>query len=316
MLTVLYGPDSTRIKTRIGRYSQEVGKSPVFFTQDNPPTSVSELVLPDLFSGTGLFVLKGLLKELLTEENLETWVNSQNQIIFWEESLDGRTTLTATLKKHQQAHLEDYALPEYSGLLGFVKDLAIQEGVEIGQAAIKELIFRLGYLPDPNMSTKIDPGRIRQELLKLQTSALKSEVTVDMVKGLVPQEAASAGFAVSNALADRDARKLLAALDGYYGVRAEKDTADKTLALTALLAEQFRSMWAYLQSRTDGVTDDELMQVLGWKSGKLYAVKRSAQRFSLKEVESILEKLEHLDVELKTTTTPSRVIMELILSQV
>jgi DNA polymerase III delta subunit len=89
----------------------------------------------------------------------------------------------------------------------------------------------------------------------------------------------------------------------------------KVLALNAVLSEQFRSIWTFQQAQKQGLSETELLSKTGWKAGKLYPLKRAAAKFSELEVEDILNKLELLDIEQKSTTLPSRVVLELVVSQ-
>ncbi|MCL5009174.1 MAG: hypothetical protein M1400_02420, partial [Patescibacteria group bacterium] len=57
------------------------------------------------------------------------------------------------------------------------------------------------------------------------------------------------------------------------------------------------------------------LEITGWKPGRLFVVKKIASRFAAPKVWQTLFKLEALDTELKTSSTPPRVLLDLILSQ-
>ena len=53
----------------------------------------------------------------------------------------------------------------------------------------------------------------------------------------------------------------------------------------------------------------------GWKSGRLFVMKKAALRFAPKKIMETLQKLSSLDEELKTSQTPPKVLLDLIISQ-
>jgi len=63
------------------------------------------------------------------------------------------------------------------------------------------------------------------------------------------------------------------------------------------------------------VPDQEILKQTAWKSGRLFVMKKLAGKFKPGQLISILDKLERLDIETKTTTTPGQTILQLILAQ-
>ena len=94
------------------------------------------------------------------------------------------------------------------------------------------------------------------------------------------------------------------------------DTATKLLQLVALLAEQFRSLLLVKSCLEQRMPDKVVLEQTKWSSGRLFMAKKNAARFSTGVLRDVLQKLEFLDIEAKTSVAPTRVILDLILSQV
>jgi len=58
-----------------------------------------------------------------------------------------------------------------------------------------------------------------------------------------------------------------------------------------------------------------LIKKSGWKSGRVYIMKKIASRFSSAKILETMKKLEALDEELKTSQTPPRVLLDMIVAQ-
>jgi len=81
-----------------------------------------------------------------------------------------------------------------------------------------------------------------------------------------------------------------------------------------VLSEQFRSILLVLAAQAERVPDQKLLADTGWKSGRLFVVRKNAARFSPRSIMELLQKLSFLDTELKSTSTPPRVLLDLILA--
>jgi DNA polymerase III delta subunit len=135
-----------------------------------------------------------------------------------------------------------------------------------------------------------------------------------MVTELVPSEQNYVSLAIADAVGKKNKAYLYQLLGGYYAEGGD-DEQGKTLALIGLLADQFRSQLQVKNALENRATDADILAVTNWKPGRLFVVKRLAGAFTERQLRDGLTKLETLDVELKTTSTPPRVVMELILAQ-
>lgn len=318
MLYVLHGPDRTGLKKRVRILEEQHALKSTWFSEESKPAGSGILLSSDLFSGRQMFVLDGLLRHMLTEDDLPQYLQTENVVVFVEDGLDNRTKLASILKTSPKVSLESFDVPSFHDLENWIKAEAKEMQVKIQPKAIKLLVERLGYEAEGFLSAgkKVDLGRLRMELQKLGSFSDGSEVTETDVESLVPLEQEAVGFAVGDALLEKNKKKLQMVLDKYFQNADSATETQKVLLLTAILAEQFRSMWVYLEAQESGVPESELLSQMGWKPGKLFALKKNTSRVSKQQVASLLAKLEHLDLEQKTSTAPPRVIAELIFSQV
>ena len=65
-----------------------------------------------------------------------------------------------------------------------------------------------------------------------------------------------------------------------------------------------------------GMPDDIILEKTEWKSGRLFVMKKLSAPFQEKALVSLLTKLEALDVELKSSSVPPKVLVDLIVSQI
>lgn len=317
MLYIFYGSDLQKKKLTIGELETALGTQATVFNSENPPANLRELFESDLFDSKKLFVLHELLGTSLTEDNLEEFVETANAIVFAEDSLDKRTRLAGVLLKHKKIVAKEFLPPSYTELPAWLVKMAQEKGLVLELAAAQELVLRLGYEDGSFLSPgkKINTAHLLLELDKLGLFSAGESITQSAVESLVPDAKESIGFAVSNAVAERNATALLETLENYFKSSESGASVAKVLALNAVLSEQFRSIWTFQQAQKQGLSETELLSKTGWKAGKLYPLKRAAAKFSELEVEDILNKLELLDIEQKSTTLPSRVVLELVVSQ-
>jgi DNA polymerase III delta subunit len=93
------------------------------------------------------------------------------------------------------------------------------------------------------------------------------------------------------------------------------DEKAKIIQLNSMLADQFRNILLVQDFVARRTPDTMILEQTTWKSGRLFIMKKLAAKFQPQQLISILDKLERLDVELKTTTMPGATILQLILAQ-
>ncbi len=153
------------------------------------------------------------------------------------------------------------------------------------------------------------------EIKKLLAFANGRPVTAAEVGELVTPTFETDVFAIMNAIADRQKNQALESITRFLGEENAADEKGKIIQLNALLSEQFRNVAVVQDLVEQRAADGEILSQTGWKSGRLYIIKKIATKFTAKTVLDLLGKLEALDLELKTSQTPPRVLLDLILAQ-
>jgi DNA polymerase III delta subunit len=121
---------------------------------------------------------------------------------------------------------------------------------------------------------------------------------------------------IIEAIAQRKPAQVLTMLQTYLSADNVSDEKTKIIQLNALLADQFRSLLLVRSAQDQGIPEDVIIQTTGWKSGKLFMIKKNSRAFEQKTLVDILAKLEALDIELKTSSVPPKVLIDLISSQI
>ena len=128
-------------------------------------------------------------------------------------------------------------------------------------------------------------------------------------------EIAVEGIEIANAIADNHRQEAMALVSRFLKQTAGADQKARTIQLCALLAEQFRNLAALQDFLARRVPETKILEATGWKPGRLFVLKKIVVRFPPDKIWQTLNKLEALDEELKTSSTPPRVLLDLILSQ-
>lgn len=284
--------------------------------------SISELTEPSLFSQAKIFVIRHGISKLDLDNNLERLIKGVYDVILVEDKMDKRKTSSQALIKNKSITVKEFTTPTGRELESWVKIHTKQLGGNIKPDAVDALVSiwdpKFGsssksFIPtEPQYSL----WQVHSELQKLVTYAAGEPVTVKMVTELIPQSHETEVWDIINAIADKNRSAVWELCQGFFRASDLTDEKAKIIQLNALLADQFRSIamaqdWIGRSSR-----EEEILTKTGWKSGRLFIVKRNAQRFESRIVRAMLSRLENLDIELKTSSTPPRALLDLILAQV
>lgn len=318
MLYLLYGPDEYARQEYIRELARRTGLPRVDYSEGNVPTDGDVLFAADLFTGGQVVVLENLLQQFITEDTVAQFAESTNHIVFVEPGLDRRTKLAKALLSDKRVSSKECAAPSATELPGFITKYVSDRNARMADSTTRVLLQRLGYI-DPvggqALALRVPAvGRLQQELNKLITYAGQADITADAVRALVPDERDTLGFAITDSIQKKNKKELFTMLDGYYMTGSDDDTT-KTLQLVGLLAENFRAQLLVKDALEQRIPEPEILEKTGWKSGRLFVAKRMAATTTMPKLRDVLTKLELLDIELKTTTTPPRVVLELILAQ-
>jgi DNA polymerase III delta subunit len=104
-------------------------------------------------------------------------------------------------------------------------------------------------------------------------------------------------------------------LEDYFATEVGDDKAN-AIKVTALLADQFRSLLIVTDATARHLPDAAILEMTGWKSGRLFVMKKLSRNFATQQLKQALAKLENLDRELKTSTMPPHVVLDLIIADI
>ncbi len=322
MLYLLLGSDDFTKKQYVHNLALEKKADLVVF-EAGEEVSTQKMLETDLFSKPKVFVLPALLG-VLEEQTLEKLIKSPNVIAINTESLDKRKTENKKLLERKDVVIQNFVLPHGRELDGWILKHFKDLGGHISADGADELAKRLGR--DEAKETKAGGKVIAveevyslwqadSEVKKLVAFCGDKVCTAEDVKSLVGLDIEIDPFRITNALADGKTEEAWEYLEGFFKNQGSSDRKALCINLNALLAEQFRNVYmvqGFLQERT---SEEEILQQTGWKSGRLFVMKKIAGKFKPEKVLETLKKLSALDIELKTGSMPERVMLDLILAQ-
>lgn len=324
MLTLLLGADDFSKKEYISSLAEKEKAGVEFFVDRENAPGLGRLLAQDLFAGKKIQVLESLLNCFdLNEEALGRLLKSQNRIIFIEEKLDKRISQNKKLLANKAVEAKDFSLPHNKDLDKWIISHIKAGGGAITDKAADLLAKKLGRDQAQEIRAGGKVVEVREiynlwqagsEVKKLLALARGREITESDVESLVPEIIEVDVLGVVNAIADKKKNLALGLIRGFLE-SGGGDGKTKVIQLNALLAEQFRNVLMVQDFILRGVSESEILDTTGWKSGRLFVLKKIAGRFVSSIVRDFLGKLEHLDGELKTSQTPPKVLLDLIVAQ-
>ncbi|MDE2311858.1 MAG: hypothetical protein KGJ93_02070 [Patescibacteria group bacterium] len=323
MLLILLGSDDFSKAGYISSLARQHHAGVEFFVSAEERPDLADFFGRDLFSQTKIAVLQNLLGTYEYRQDMaEKLRASKNFIVFEQAKLDRRVASNKQWLGHKGAEVKEFFLPHGAELeLWLVARAKVLNGT-ISKAAAARLAQKLGR--DDAVETKIggkiveikeifDLWQADSEIRKLLAYAGGREVSESDVQALVSQSGEVDSLRIVNAIADG---KKTGALDliGKFLVQGGDEKA-AVIQLNALLSEQFRNIFVIQEFLSKKWPDAQILDATGWKTGRLFVLKKIAVRFKPVKVKDLLGKLAALDAELKTSATPPRVLLDLIIGQ-
>ncbi len=327
MLYILLGSDDYSKKQYISALVKEKTADLVMYHQDDEIPSVSRLTETDLFSKAKVFMLPfpPLDGEGGGGVNINRLIESSNHIIILINSLDKRKKENKDLLANKKIISKEFNLPHGLELNKWIEKNAGDLGGKISKPAIEELAKRLGR--DSAKEVKAG-GKIisteevynlwqaQSEIKKLLAFAAGRPIEIEDVRELVPENLEVDAFEIINAIGEGNRQKTFYLMREFLRADSASDEKAAVIQLNALLSDQMRSLAITQDFLKNKTPDETIIKDTGWKSGRLYIMKKiSSQLKSIKVLET-MKKLEALDGELKTTQTPPKVLLDLILAQI
>ena len=319
---LLLGPDDYSKKLFVASLVQKTGGDLVMFRQEEVLPEVSTLSQTDLFSKVKVFWFNNIMPDFAA--SFPDFSKSKNRVVISMVSLDKRKKESKELLNNESFEVKDFPLPHGRELDEWIISRVSELGGSIIKPAASALAEALGR--DSGKETKI-AGKIisveeifnlwqaDSEIKKLLALAGEREITEADVKLLVPENREVDVFEITNSIADRRKSDAMNLMHAFLKNQAGADEKGAVIQLNALLAEQFRNVAMVSGFLVDKKTENEILELTGWKSGRLFIMNKIAPRFPLKKVLEFLNKLQALDKELKSSSIPPKVLLDLIITQ-
>ncbi len=310
MITILLGGDSISkeafITQALAAQKLELRR---FRSGDQLPnlTSLSE---PTLFGPASSYAFDRCWKDLDIEQLIEVAANSPTQIFILEDSIDQRKTINKAVLKDKRITVKQFEAPTRDGTGQWLAAHAAGLDLKLDPKAINALVETLV----PDEFSKLDVNAAHNELLKLQAYAGKDPVTPEMIELLVLPNQSIDIFKLLNAVATRNKAEAHLLLNKFFDINVEDEKA-KAIQVSALLADQLRNILLVQDANARRVPDNVVLEKTGWKSGRLFVMKKLSGNFTPTSVKQAMTRLESLDIELKSSTMPPHVILDLIIAQ-
>lgn len=252
-------------------------------------------------------------KQLDPEQLLENFADNNNATVFIvEESLDKRKKVNVEFQKDKRVTVIQNDSPiGTKAASDWVLNYAKQNNFNIEPAA--SLALARALLVDEDSS--LDVMRAQNELEKLKQYSAEDLITEKAVELLVEPITGVDVFELLNAIATKNRKQALSLLQNYFATETADEKAN-AIKVVALLSDQFRSLLIALDFTARHLPDAEILKLTGWKSGRLFIMKKLSKNFSIKQVSSALAKLGNLDRELKTGSMPPHVVLDLIIADI
>lgn len=322
MIVLLLGPDDFSKKEYVRELAKKEKAALEFFGALSE-LPLNDLTASDLFSAKKFFALEDALS-LLDEEALPQLLASKNHIFFLQEKIDKRGALAKKIMADKSVKKEEFTLPHGRELNEWLERRFLFYNAKASAEVVELLALKLGR--DEAVETKFG-GKIvdvkeqfslwqaDSEVKKLTAYASGRQVSANDVEVLVSQDMEADVLKVVNAIGEGRQEEALELVGVFLQQETAGDEKGKIIQLNALLSEQFRNVAAVQDFLFRKIPETEILEKTGWKSGRLFIIKKIARKFAQKKVLDLLNKLAALDVELKSTSTPPRVLLDLIMVQ-
>jgi len=323
MFTLLLGSDDFSKKGFIDALVLETGADLVMFGEGDSVPKTGSFLETDLFSRPKVFVLQNIMPEF-SAGDIEKLVSSANNIVASVKSLDKRKKENKELLANKNINVKEFVLPHGRELNEWILSRVKFYNGAMSKDAVELLAVRLGR--DNGREVKV-AGKVisaeevfnlwqaDSEIRKLIAFRAKGEINEIDVRELVSENGEVDVFDLTNAIADNQKQKSLELLNRFLKEQTASDEKGAVIQLNALLSEQFRNVAMIQDFLLAKKSEDQILEATGWKSGRLFVIKKIASRFPAKKILDFLTKLSALDEELKTSSTPPRVLLDLIVSQ-
>ncbi len=309
MITVLTGQDTLKKQKEIAARVPAKEFEIVRISSSDQIPELGTLAEPMLFGPLRAYIFDGVWKNLDPENLLKFTADNSTKVFIIEDSIDQRKTVNKNFLKDKRVTVIDCAAPTGGEVASWIGSQAKDLGIKIDKKAVEDLAKALA--PDERGALSVSTAQ--NELLKLKYYANGEIITPTMVEELVNPIVAINIFDLLDAVGSQQKSRALQLVDDFFN-RTDGDEKAKAIQLTALLADQLRNILLVIDATAQNMPEAEILKQTGWKSGRLFVMKKLSRHFTPLKLRQTLTKLESLDMEVKSSTMPSQVILDLIIA--
>ena len=131
------------------------------------------------------------------------------------------------------------------------------------------------------------------------------------VRQLVSPNISQNVFALTNLFAEGKSVEAQRLLDDLLGAGQQTELKTQTIQMIGALASQIRSL--LLVKDLENETPSKIAEALGWKEGRVWINSKLAKKFSKDKLASLLKDLRAMDLRLKSSEEPPKLLLSLFL---
>lgn len=318
MIRLFLGTDSLAKEQHLKAVASQKNAEIRRFNDGDSVPSLTEFSENTLFGPVQVFVFDNSIAKTGLLEKEDQLLAVSADIIILEDVIPKRGNALLAFSKNSNVEVVNFDPPALTQVPAWLEERAKFYNTTITSGGIQSLLAAL--VPEPASSWEkptVDLRLLDHELQKLATYTDGKPINEETVGKLTKKNSSAEVWHVINAIADKNSKLVFSSLEKFMSdAHSTGDDKAKLIMLNALLADQFRNILMVQDFLNSRIPDQEILAKTGWKSGRLFQLKKISSRFNSSKLRQILQRLEDLDIELKTSSIPARPIMDLILSQV
>ncbi len=319
MVRFYYGEDTFSLSRAVDVLRSEFKFVETMEIADETDTRLKNRLL-EVMQSQGLFAEKKLvlLKNFLNvmnkfpeSEKYLLGYNGQDEVVFvQDENCDKRLKFFKALQKIAQA--KEFLIPAGRDLEKWIVSYLASSGFSMETAAMSEFIRLLGQNSDERL---YDLWQVSSELEKLMLSGISAEKIIRLaeVEDLVKLNISQNIFVLTNLFAEGKGREASGLLEKIMAGNAASDLKTRTIQIIGGLASQIRSL--LLVKDMEGENPAKIADMLGWKQGRVWINSKLAKKFTKEKLVRLLKDLRALDLRLKTSEEPPKLLLSLFLQK-
>ncbi len=339
MILFFHGPDTFTLSREIKKIKSEFVGLVEELEIGNTPDSELTIRLRETLESQGLFankklvVLKNFLGQLKnyprSEEYLMGLLSTPSQspsprlreneagsdhggdyVIFEQtEKFDKRLKFFKTLQKEAQA--KEFMIPSGTDLEIWVGNYLRNQGFTMEPEALAEFVNLMGRNEEESL---YDLWQVSSELEKLMLfSGEEKIIRITAVRVLVCPNISQNVFSLTNLFAEGRGAEAQKLLDDLMGSGPAYELKTQTIQIIGALASQIRSL--LLVKDLEKESPAGIAATLGWKEGRVWINSKLARKFTKEKLMSMMRDLRALDLRLKTSEEPPKLLLSLFLQK-